>query len=75
MDGEPGRFAEAPDDACVPLGDGQIDWPRTLAAAADVGVKYNYVEDESRVAPEGIKKSAEYLRTVRFRKGIEASAL
>jgi len=59
-------FAEAPDDAVVPLGEGQIDWPTTLAAAADVGVKYYYVEDESETAPEGIKKTAQYLKTVRF---------
>jgi len=62
----PAGFGEAPDDACVPLGEGQIDWPKTLAAATDVGVKYWYVEDESEAAPEGIKKTAEYLKTVRF---------
>lgn len=62
----PKGFAEAPDNACVPLGEGQIDWPKTLAAAADVGVKYYYVEDESPTAPEDIKKSFQYLKTVRF---------
>jgi len=64
--GTPAGFGEAPDNACVPLGEGQIDWPKTLAAATEVGVKYWYVEDESDTAPEGIKKSAEYLKTVRF---------
>jgi len=64
--GTPAGFGEAPDNACVPLGEGQIDWPKTLAAATEVGVKYWYVEDESDTAPECIKKSAEYLKTVRF---------
>jgi sugar phosphate isomerase/epimerase len=59
-------FAEAPDDACVPLGEGQIDWPKTLAAAAEIGVTHYYVEDESPTAPEGIKKTAQYLKKVRF---------
>jgi sugar phosphate isomerase/epimerase len=59
-------FAEAPDDACVPLGEGQIDWPETLGAAADVGVKYYYLEDESETAREGIKKSFQFLKSVRF---------
>jgi sugar phosphate isomerase/epimerase len=62
----PTGFAEAPDDACVPLGTGQIDWPKTLAACADTGVKYYYVEDESETAPEGIRKTYQYLKTVRF---------
>jgi sugar phosphate isomerase/epimerase len=61
-----GEFTPTPDDACVPLGEGQIDWPKTLGAAAETGVKYYYVEDESPTAPEGIKKSAQYLKTVRF---------
>ena len=64
--GTPAGFGEAPDNACVPLGEGQIDWPKTLAAATDVGVKYWYVEDESETSAEGIKKSAQYLKTVRF---------
>jgi sugar phosphate isomerase/epimerase len=62
----PTGFAEAPDDACVPLGEGQIDWPKTLAAAAEVGVTHYYVEDESATALEGIKKTAQYLKNVKF---------
>jgi len=64
-DAAPG-FGELPDSSIVPLGDGQIDWPKTLAAATEVGVKYWYVEDESETAPEGIKQSFQYLKTVRF---------
>ena len=62
----PAGFAEAPDDACVPLGEGQIDWPTTLGAAADVGVKYYYLEDESETVTEAIKKSFQFLKSVRF---------
>lgn len=62
----PTGFAPAPDEACVPLGEGQIDWPETLAAAAEVGVKYYYLEDESPTVEEAIKKSFQFLKTVRF---------
>jgi len=59
-------FSEEPDTACVPLGTGQIDWPKTLAAAAEAGVKEYYVEDESPTAWDGIATSIKYLKTVRF---------
>jgi sugar phosphate isomerase/epimerase len=62
---QPG-FREEPDTTCVPLGTGQIDWPQTLAAAVEVGVKEYYVEDESPTAWEGIAKSNAYLKSVRF---------
>jgi sugar phosphate isomerase/epimerase len=62
----PTGFEELPDSSIVPLGEGKIDWPKTLAAAADTGVTHFYVEDESETAPEGIKKSAQYLKTVKF---------
>lgn len=62
----PTGFGELPDSTIVPLGEGKIDWPKTLGAAVDVGVTHYYVEDESETAPEGIKKSAQYLKTVRF---------
>ena len=59
-------FQEEPDSTCVPLGTGQIDWVRTLAAAAAAGVKEYYVEDESPTAWDGIVKSNAYLKVVRF---------
>jgi sugar phosphate isomerase/epimerase len=62
----PTGFAEAADDACVPIGEGQIDWPKTLGAAADIGVKCYYVEDESPTSQENIRKTIQYLKTVRF---------
>jgi sugar phosphate isomerase/epimerase len=64
--GVPPGFGEVPDADCVPLGTGQIDWPQTLAAAAEVGVKEYYVEDESPTAWDGIAKSIGYLKSVRF---------
>jgi len=62
---QPG-FREEPDTTCVPLGTGQIDWPQTLAAAAEVGVKEYYVEDESPTAWDGIAKTIAFLKSVRF---------
>ena len=59
-------FQEEPDSTCVPLGTGQIDWVRTLAAAVAAGVKEYYVEDESPTAWDGIVKSNAYLKVVRF---------
>ena len=59
-------FQEVPGSSYVPLGTGQIDWPQTLAAAAEVGVKEYYVEDESPTAWDGIAKSAAFLKSVRF---------
>jgi sugar phosphate isomerase/epimerase len=62
----PTGFDPAPENASVPLGQGQIDWPRTLAAAVEVGVKYWYVEGESGTSHEGIRDSIHYLRNVKF---------
>ena len=59
-------FDPAPENSSVPLGYGQIDWPKTLAAAVDAGVKYWYVEEESDTSHEGIRESIHYLRNVRF---------
>ena len=57
---------EEPVAAYVPLGTGQIDWVQTLAAAAQVGVKDYYVEDEGPNPWDGIVTSAAYLKSVRF---------
>jgi len=64
--GAPTGFEELADTTCVPLGTGQIDWPKTLAAAAEAGVKDYYVEDESPTAWDGIVQSFAYLKSVRF---------
>lgn len=54
------------DEDCLPLGEGILDIKGILRTAAEIGVRKYYVEDESREAPEGIRKSLEYLKTVRF---------
>ena len=45
----------------VPLGTGQVDWPSTLRAAAKVGVKHYFIEDESPAVLEQIPVSLKYL--------------
>ncbi len=62
----PTGFDPAPENSSVPLGHGQIDWPATLAAAADAGVKYWFVEEESDTSHEGIRESIHYLKNVKY---------
>lgn len=50
----------------VPLGQGQLDWPAILKAAAETGVKHYFIEDEAAVAPEQIPQSLKYLREVKW---------
>jgi len=50
----------------VPLGTGQMDWPKILAAARKSGVKHYFIEDESVSAPEQIPQSLKFLETVKF---------
>ncbi len=45
----------------VPIGTGQVNWPAVLSAAAKVGVKHYFIEDESPTAAEAIPKSLAYL--------------
>ena len=48
----------------VILGAGQMDWPRILKAAKEVGVKHYFIEDESARSLEQIPASLDYLRTL-----------
>jgi sugar phosphate isomerase/epimerase len=48
----------------VALGTGTMDWPAILKAAAKVGVKYYFIEDESATAAEQIPQSLRYLEKV-----------
>jgi sugar phosphate isomerase/epimerase len=50
----------------VTVGTGQMNWPDILKAAAEVGVKYYFIEDESPTAAEQIPQSLKFLETVRF---------
>lgn len=48
----------------VALGTGTMDWPAILKAAAKVGIKYYFIEDESATAAEQIPQSLRYLEKV-----------
>jgi sugar phosphate isomerase/epimerase len=50
----------------VPIGSGQVDWPKLLRAAQDAGVKYYLIEDESPTVLEQIPRSLRYLESVRW---------
>lgn len=54
----------APDEACVVLGTGQLDFPAILRAARDSGATHYYVEDEHPEAEAQIPKTLEYLRAL-----------
>ena len=49
----------------VPLGTGLVDWPAVLRAAAKVGVKHYFIEDESPTVLEQIPVSLKYLGTLK----------
>ena len=50
----------------VPVGSGQVDWPRLLRAAQEAGVKYYLIEDESPNVLQQIPQSLRYLESVNF---------
>ena len=49
----------------VPLGTGQVDWPKVLRTAAKTGVKHYFIEDESPTVLEAIPVSLKYLETLK----------
>lgn len=50
----------------VTLGTGQMNWPSILSAAAKIGVKHYFIEDESPTSEEQIPASLEFLKTVKW---------
>lgn len=48
----------------VALGTGQIDLPRVLRVAQDVGVKHYFIEDESPIATEQVPQSLRFLESL-----------
>ena len=48
----------------VPVGSGQVDWPKLLRAAQQAGLKYYLIEDESPAVLEQIPQSLRYLESV-----------
>ena len=61
--GDPGDVAE---EASVPLGNGEIDWPAVLKAASKTGVHRYYIEEEHPDAARQIVQTQRYLDAVRF---------
>ncbi len=60
---DPGPVEE---EASVPLGTGEIDWPRVLRAAAKAGVRRYYVEEEHPAAMQQVPQTLRYLKALRF---------
>lgn len=48
----------------VTLGTGQIDLPRILRAAQELGVKHYFIEDESPIATQQIPQSLEFIESL-----------
>jgi sugar phosphate isomerase/epimerase len=48
------------------VGDGQIDWPVLLRAAAKAGVKHYFIEDEGVQPLKEIPASLRYLKTLKL---------
>ena len=55
----------SPDSNDVAMGTGQLNLPAILRAAAKVGVKWYFIEDESDVSEQQIPESLRYLREAR----------
>jgi sugar phosphate isomerase/epimerase len=56
----------APPTDKVAVGDGQIDWPAVLRAAAKVGVKHYFIEDEGVQPLKEIPASLRYLKSLKL---------
>jgi sugar phosphate isomerase/epimerase len=50
----------------VPIGEGKINYPPFLRAAAKAGVKWHFIEDESPLVEQQIPKSLRYLEQVKW---------
>jgi sugar phosphate isomerase/epimerase len=60
--GSPG----ADEEADVPVGTGQIDYPAVLRAAVKAGTAYYFIEDESKDPLGSIPKSVAYLKSFKL---------
>ena len=56
----------APPTDKVAVGDGQVDWPAVLRAAAKAGVKHYFIEDEGVQPLKEIPASLRYLKTLKL---------
>jgi sugar phosphate isomerase/epimerase len=50
----------------VPLGEGELDFPRILREANKIGIQHFFVEDESEKELETLPKSIAYLKKLRY---------
>jgi len=66
--GEPRTFdpGTVEEEASVPLGTGEVDWPPVLRAAKETGVERYYIEEEHPNAVKQIEQSLNYLRKLKF---------
>jgi sugar phosphate isomerase/epimerase len=56
----------APPEADVPVGTGQVDWPKVLRAAVQAGASLYYIEDESSDPLGHIPQSVAYLEGLKL---------
>jgi sugar phosphate isomerase/epimerase len=59
----PGTVRE---EASVPLGTGEVNWPPLIEAARKDGVRHYYLEEEHPNAVAQIQQSLRYLERIRF---------
>lgn len=60
----PSKAGSTPNENCVVLGTGQINYPEILKAAKKSAIKYFYIEDENLNAMQQVPQSLAYLKTL-----------
>jgi sugar phosphate isomerase/epimerase len=60
----PSKAGSTPNENCVVLGTGQIDYPGILKAAQKSAIKYYYIEDENLGAMQQVPQSLVYLKSL-----------
>jgi sugar phosphate isomerase/epimerase len=62
--GEPRTFnpGTVREEASVPLGKGEVDWPPVFRAAAKAGVRHYFLEEEHPDAVNQIRESLRFLQ-------------
>lgn len=60
----PSKAGSTPNENCVVLGTGQINYPEILKAAQKSAIKYYYIEDENLGAMQQVPQSLVYLKSI-----------
>lgn len=60
----PSKAGSTPNENCVVLGTGQINYPEILKAAKKSAIKYYYIEDENLGAMQQVPQSLVYLKSL-----------